>query len=53
MAHMMEYKKCPFLRRVVKELKSFGVDIELDYTTGEVLGVRTLKHPNQINNRIK
>jgi hypothetical protein len=52
MAHLMKYKKCPFLRYLVKELKSFQVEIELDYKTGEVLGVKTGK-TSQPKNRLK
>ncbi len=36
----MAYKKCPFLRYLVNELQSYNVHVELDYQTGEVLGVR-------------
>jgi hypothetical protein len=36
----MDYIKCPFLRRIVKELKEFNVEVELDFETCEVLGVK-------------
>lgn len=42
---MRGYKKCPLLQKIVKELKIYHVEIELDYTTGEVLGVKTGNTP--------
>jgi hypothetical protein len=31
--------QCMVLRKVVKELKDFGVNVEMDYVTGEVVAV--------------
>jgi hypothetical protein len=35
-----DYNKCPFLRRVIPQLKEFGVELEIDPQTLEILGVK-------------
>jgi hypothetical protein len=35
----MKGKRDTVLQKVVKELKDFGVDVEIDYVTGEIVGV--------------
>jgi hypothetical protein len=53
----MANKKCSYLRYIVKELKSYNVDIELDYQTGEILGVRIppkhVKHKKAFKKPVK
>jgi len=40
----MTYKKCSYLRYLINELKIYNVDIELDYQTGEILGVKIFEN---------